>query len=39
MHAFCCLKETKTHYQIYFYYKLFIIEKNQWKFEQKSGKE
>ena len=32
------LKETKTHYQIYFYYKLFIIEKNQWKFEQNQAK-
>ena len=32
------LKETKTHYQIYFYYNLFIIEKNQWKFEQNQAK-
>ena len=28
------LKETKTHISKYFYYKVFIIENNQWKFEQ-----
>ena len=25
-------------YQVYFYYKVFIIENNQWKFEQNQAK-
>ena len=32
------LKETKTHIQVYFYYKVFSIEINQWKFEQNQAK-
>ena len=28
----------KPTYQVYFYYKVFIIENNQWKFEQNQAK-
>ena len=32
------LKETKTHIQVYFHYKVFIMENKQWKFEQNQAK-
>ena len=32
------LKKTKTHISSYFHYKMFIIENNQWKFEQNQAK-
>ena len=32
------LKETKTHISSLLYYNVFIIENNQWKFEQNRGK-
>ena len=36
--GFTVLKKTKTHISSYFHCKVFIIENNQWKFEQNQEK-